>query len=778
MLINVLGLTTALLAVILASAFLIDEYSYDQFHTKKDSIYRLYKKNYSINDGNVTLTTETSGQMGPTMVSDYPEVTSFTRMLPWFDETVISFEDENIYIEHPVFVDSTFFDMFDFKLTQGNPEKALVRPATIVLTQSVAKKLFGDENPLGESVIGLHDQPFEVTGVVEDPPIHSHIQYDVLMSWTTTVPDVGPFQYDFMNNWLGQTVFTYVELAPEANAQLLVDKLPKMMEQYFPERADSYILQLQPFDEIYLHSGNLMTYAYIKQGSFNYVKVFGFTALFVLIIACVNYVNISTAKATKRASEIGMRKVLGANRRQLITQFLGESLVISGFSAALALFLADLLLPAFNQLVGKQLAAASLFQPQLLLALLLVIVLVTLLAGLYPAFVLSAFQPADVLVKSGKSKISGHLPRQILTTIQFGIAITLIIATFLVFQQTKYLQNKELGFDREHIVVMNINNDIENKYESFKQELLQHPDILKASVCQATVGSGTFGTTVIPEGQTNAKSVSIFRTDANFIETMGIKMHSGRAFDPTLSSDSSSLIINKTFADLMSWKNPLGKTIKFSPEGEAYPIVGVTEDFNFEGLNESKVKPVVMYIHPSNFTNVTLRISGKNISETIAYMENLWNKYESRFPFSYYFADSWFDNKYKKESQLLDTVSVFSTLSILLACLGLYGLTAFTIEQRAKEIGIRKVFGASVTQLTFLLNRKFIVLLLIAFVMASPLAYYFLSDWLKDFAYHINIGATPFVFAITLTLAITLLAVSYQAIKAALMNPITTLRSE
>ncbi|MBX2912686.1 MAG: ABC transporter permease [Cyclobacteriaceae bacterium] len=776
--INILGLSTALLVVILAATFLIDEYSYDRFHSKKASIYRLYKKNIGINDGKITLTTETSGMMGPTMARDYPEVKNFTRVLPWFDETVISNKDKNIFIEHPVFVDSTFFEMFDFKLLKGNPDEALVRPSTIVLTASLATKLFGDKNPIGESVIGLQGQSFEVTGVVEDAPVHSHIQFDALMSWSTTVPDVGPFQYDFMNNWLGQTVFTYVELAPKANPVFLVNKLPEMMQKYFPERAETYILQLQPFTDIYLHSGDLMSYAYVKQGNFNYVKVFGFTALFILIIACVNYININTAKATKRAAEIGMRKVLGANRGQLITQFLGESFVITTFSAWLALLMADLLLPAFNSLVGKQLATASLFQLQLLLALVTIILLVTVMAGLYPAFVLSAFRPTDMIMKSVKSKASGHLPRHALTTIQFGISITLIITTFLVFQQTKFLQNKDLGFDKEHVVVMNINNDIKSKYKSFKQELLNYPDILNVSVCQSTVGSGTFGTTVIPEGQSQTKSVNIFRTDANFIETMGIKMHEGRAFNPMLSSDSSALIINKTFAELLGWKNPLAKTIKFSPDGKPYPVIGVTEDFNFEGLNESKVRPIVMYIHPRNFTNVTLRISGKHTPETIAYMQKLWNQYESRFPFSYYFADSWFDNKYKKEAQLLDTITVLSTLSILLACLGLYGLTAFTIEQRSKEIGIRKVFGASISHLTFLLNRKFIALLVLASILAAPLAYYFIQDWLEDFAYHITIGAAPFGAALVLTLVITLFAVSFQTIKAALMNPITTLRSE
>ncbi|MEO1097912.1 MAG: FtsX-like permease family protein, partial [Bacteroidota bacterium] len=353
-----------------------------------------------------------------------------------------------------------------------------------------------------------------------------------------------------------------------------------------------------------------------------------------------------------------------------------------------------------------------------------------------------------------------------------------IICTVLVFKQTRFMQSKDLGFDKEHILVLSLNNSIEEKYETFKNRLLSHPDILKASVCQATIGSGTFGTTVIPEGEENQLSINIFRTDANFIETMGIEMVAGRAFDPLLSSDSGSVIINQTMAELLGWEDPIGRTLRFSSDSPGIPILGVTKDFHFEGLNESKVRPVVMYNFPRNFRNVTVRLSGKNVSETIRYIEKVWNDYESRYPFDYYFADTWFDQKYKKEARLLDTITVFSTISILLACLGLYGLTAFTIEQRTKEIGLRKVLGATVSQLTFLLNKKFILLLLAAFLIAVPVVYYPIKDWLSGFPYQIEIGFAPFVFALSLTGIITLLAVSGQALKAATMNPANTLKSE
>ncbi|MEM8566896.1 MAG: FtsX-like permease family protein, partial [Bacteroidota bacterium] len=439
---------------------------------------------------------------------------------------------------------------------------------------------------------------------------------------------------------------------------------------------------------------------------------------------------------------------------------------------------ADLSLTSFNQLVGKELASYSLYQAGLLSVFGTTVLIVSLIAGLYPAFVLSSFRPSEILSSTGKSKLTGHIPRQVLTTFQFLIALALIIGTVVVFEQTKFMQTKELGFDKDHILVLNINNSIETQYETFKNQLLAHPDILNASVCQATIGGGTFGTTIIPEGQEEELSISIFRTDANFIETMGIKMALGRSFDPNASSDSSSLIINTTFAKLLAWENPIGKTLKFSAEGPEYPILGVTEDFHFEGLNESKVRPVVLYNYPRNFRNVTLRLSGKNISKTIDFIGSVWDQYESRFPFDYYFADSWFNAKYKKEAQLLDTITVFASISILLACLGLYGLTAFTIEQRTKEIGIRKVLGATVSQLTLLLNKKFVLLLLLAFLMAVPVVYYAMENWLSSFAYKIEIGVSPFILALVITALITLLTVSGQALKAAMMNPTRTLKND
>lgn len=778
MLLNVLGLTIAILVSILVGAYVLDELQYDDFHSKKGNIYRLYKRNVNPTTGNETYTTETSGMMGPTIAQDYPEVVNFTRVLPWFDKTVITKDETNVYIKHAVLADSSFFQLFDFKLIHGNPNTALVRPSSIILSESLAKSLFGDQDPVGEMVVGLKDLEYEVTGVVEDAPKHSHIQYDALISWTTTVPGVGPLEYDWLNNWLGQTAFTYLLISPNVNLSSLEKKMQEMMASYFPERANSYFLKFQPFDDVYLGSENLMTYSYVKQGSRLNLEIYVFTSLFILVIACVNYININTAKATKRSSEIGMRKVLGANKSQLVIQFLGESFILTLTSALFAILLADLSFPLFEQIIGTSISTSNLLRPELLLGIIIMVVFITISAGLYPAFVLSKFRPSEVLMSSGKSKISGHMPRQILSTIQFGIAITMIIGTIFVYKQIAFLKNKDLGFDKEHLLILNINNSIRDHAETFRTELLKNPDILMASTCQATLGSGTYGTTVIPQGMNEEMSTNVFRVDEDFIPTLGLQMVEGRAFDGQIASDSLGIIVNETFVKQAQWLDPMNMTIKFSDDSEAYPIIGVVKDFHFEGLNESLIHPIIMFLHPTNRNNVTLRITGNNIPETLSFIEKEWSKYESRFPFLYRFADSWFDGLYKKETQLMDAVAILSTISILLACMGLYGLTAFTIEQRAKEIGIRKVLGATVKNIAFMLNRKFVSLLFIAFIISAPIAYYFIKEWLANFPYVIDITLAPFAIALLSTLVITLAAVSIQTLKAAFVNPVQTLKSE
>ncbi len=776
--INVLGLTVALACSILALAFINDELSFDKFHTKKDRLYRLNKRSLNLNTGVSRLTAENSGLMGPTILDEYPEVENITRVCPWWDDVVMSFDDKNVKVSNFLFVDSTFFDLFDFKLIKGDRNLALVVPSSVIITEDLADKLFGNADPIGQTVIGLQSLEYHVTGVVENPPRNSHLQYDALVSWTTTVPGTGPLPFTWMNNWWAQAIFTYVLTNEGADVDQLQSKLTDFMQRNFPERADQYFLYLQPFQDIYLNSSNLTGIRNARLGSGLYIKIFSFTAIFLLLIACINYININTAKATKRAREVGIRKVMGASRKQLLLQFFGESLLITLLSGLLALLLADLAIPAFNDLAGRHIQIDILLSTKVLIPTVGIIAIVSIVAGTYPALVLSSFSPAKALRSSAKSKITGNAARQVLTTFQFAISVMLITGTILVFSQMEYLNTKDLGFAKDQVLVLNIENSISSKYQTFQNEIESHPDVISTAAGQAAIGSGTYTTTVVKEGDEDELGVRIFRTDGNFIKTYGMEIVEGRDIDTQIASDSNALIVNEAFVNQMGWKEPLNQQVQFNPLGPKFPIIGVVKDFHYNPLTTSTVGPIAMFIWPSNFHNLSVRITGKNIPETLSYIESIWNNFESRFPFEYYFVDQWFNDNYKDQQQLFKTVSIFSLISILIACLGLYGLTSFTIEQRTKEIGIRKVFGASVSSIATMINKKFILLVGIGFLIASPFTYYLVDGWLESFVYRIPVYSWAFIVGGLIVSVIAILSVSIQALKAAMVSPIKSLSHE
>lgn len=776
--INVLGLTVALACSILALAFINDELSFDKFHTKKNRLYRLNKKSLNLNTGVAKLTAENSGLMGPTILEEYPEVENIARICPWWDDVVISWGDKNVKVKDFLFVDSAFFDLFDFKLIKGNQNSALVAPSSIIITEDLAEKLFGKDDPIGQTVIGLQSLEYHVTGVVENPPRNSHIQYDALISWTTTVPGIGPLPFNWMNNWYAQAIFTYVLTKQGVNIDQLQSKFPDFMQRNFPDRADQYFLYLQPFQDIYLKSSDVTGIRNARLGSGLYIKIFSLTAIFVLLIACINYININTAKATKRAREVGIRKVMGASKKQLLLQFFGESFLITLLSGLLALFLADLAIPAFNQLAGRYIPIDILLSTKVLIPTFGIIAIVSIVAGTYPALVLSSFSPAAALRSSAKSKITGNTARQVLTTFQFAISVMLITGTILVFSQMDYLNTKDLGFAKDQVLVLNIANSISSRYQTFQNEIEQHPDVISTAAGQAAIGSGTYTTTVVKEGEEDELGVRIFRTDGNFIKTYGMEIIEGRDLNTNIASDSNALIVNEAFVKQMGWEDPTNQQVQFNPQGPKFPIIGVVKNFHYNPLTTSTVGPIAMFIWPRNFHNLSVRITGQNIPETLSYIESIWNNFESRFPFEYYFVDQWFNDNYKTQQQLFKTVSIFSLISILIACLGLYGLTSFTIEQRTKEIGIRKVFGASVSSIATMINKKFILLVGIGFLIASPFTYYLVDGWLQSFAYRIPVYSWAFIVAGLLVVAIAVLSVSIQALRAAMVSPVKSLSHE
>lgn len=770
-----LGLMTSLLAVM----FVVDEYSFDRFHSKLDRMYRLNKISRD-QDGSTFRNAETSGMMGPTMVSEFPEVESVVRYQPWYNPVVLTQQDRNVELVEKdiLIVDSTFFHVFDFQLIRGSSDNVLTRPGTIVLTEALATALFGQKDPIGQSVIGINNLTFEVTGIAKEAPRNSHIQYKALVSWSSTVPGLGSMPYEWMNNWIAQGINTYVVLKPGTIMETVDAKLPKFMRDHMPTRAENYSLYLQPFRDVYLDADDIRFHGMAKTGSRSYLRVFAAIAGFILLIACVNYINISTSKAMRRAREVGMRKSLGATRRQLISQFIGESFITTLLSAGVGLGLVYLAIPYFNQLSGKSLPFAQLSHPMVLLGSAALIILVSFLSGLYPAFVLSAFRPADVLKAGARNSLSGQLPRQVLITFQFAIAIAMIASTLLVYQQIKFVLSKDLGFDKDHILVVNLTTDMLPKGKVFEQEVARHPSVVSTSLGRTALGFGGASTRVQPEGfPPDQVEVRMFPTDGNFQRTYNLEMAQGRFFDvPGLASDSGAVIINEALARQLNWDKPIGKTIKFDENDVARPVIGVLKDFYFASLYDD-VDPLMMWISVRNQRNLSIRFNG-NPAELISHLEAQWKKFEQRYPFKYTFVDDAFAKAYESEEKLFQTVMTFAGLSLVIACLGLYGMVSFMLEQRKKEIGVRKVLGATVLGLNLMVNRSFLILILIGSLAAVPLVIPMMNSWLNRFAFHIDLGPEVFAAAIVITLAITVLAVSIQAIRAAMMNPAEVLRTE
>lgn len=776
--INVLGLGLGLMASLLAFVFVLDELSFDAFHSKKDRLYRLNKISFEP-DGSTFLNAETSGLMGPTMVTEYGEVEKVVRYQPWYNQVVLTNNDRQVELVEmeSVFVDSTFFDVLDFSLVRGNSKTVLMRPLTMVITEEVAQGLFGNEDPIGKTVTGINGLEFEITGIAKSAPRNSHIQYKSLISWTTTVPQLGPLNFEWMNNWIAQALTTYVLLKPGADANALQSKFKKFMEDHIPTRTSNYQLYLQPFSDVYLSASDIKYHRMAKTGNKQYVYVFSVIAAFILIIACVNYVNINTSKSIRRAREVGTRKSLGATQRQLINQFLGESFLITSVSAVVAIGLLYMVVPYFNQLAGKTLPFELLLSWKVISGLLLLIGLVSVISGLYPALVLSSFRPSEVLKASTKSKIAGNLPRHILITFQFIISIVMLACTLLVARQMKYVMSKDLGMDKEHVLVVNLTNEILTKGRVFADEVATHPSVVSTSLGRMALGQGGSSTFVQPEGfPPDQIEIRMFPADGNFQTTYGLEMADGRFFDPTMSSDSSSLVINEALVKRLNWKSAIEKTIRFQGDSTNYPVIGVLKDFNFSSLYE-EVEPLIMWISPTNQRNLSIRFSG-NPSELLSFVETKWKSFESKYPFKYYFLDQAFARAYESDQKLFQTMMTFAGLSIIIACLGLYGLVSFTIEQRIKEFGVRRVFGATITSLNFLVNKKFMVMVVIASALAIPLVLKLMNAWLGKFAYKIDVGPGIFILATAITLAITLLAVSIQTIRAAMLNPAESLRHE
>ena len=775
--INLIGLVLAITCGWFALVYIQDELKFDQAHTDKDHIYRLYKRNFNPNENIDHFTYETSGMMAPTMKDEFPEVKDFTRFSPWFDAATLSYEEINVATEKFYFADANFFTFFDFPIIAGNSETFLDAPLTMVLSESMAVSLFGNEDPIGKSVVGLHDLNYTITGVFKEVDRHSSMDFDVVVSWSTTVPNVGPLSYTWMNNWLAQSIFSFVKLEVNADPDPLVKKLPEMLGRHFEEKADQYTLQLVSLNEMYL-SGDRIKYSRgTKNGSKTFLIVLGFSALLILIIASFNYVNITLSRATHTLQEVGIRKLLGSTKRHLMGRFMIETFLSTMIAAIISIVIILLNLPKINTLISKELPLIVFFEPLSIGGIILFVLAISMIVGAYPAWILSTPQVSTILKKSVTNRRQGTL-KKVLLTIQYAISVLLIICTIFITRQTSYLENKPLGFEKENVIVIDTNNEVGQNAAVFEQELLKHPNILDASTSRSAIGAGSYTTTILPEGRTEEMSVRIFGVDPGFFDVYGMDTHLGRMFLRGSIADSSNMIVNQAFIDHLGWKDPLGKKIRFRPEGDQYPIIGVVKDFHYNSLSTSQIEPMVLYLNPVTKWNTSIRVGNEDLKSTIEHIEKSWNRLATRTPLSFFFVDDWFNGQYLKEQQLFKIATLYAFISLLLCGLGLYGLTSLQLQQRMKEISIRKILGASVRSIVNMINRQFVIIILISFITMVPIAYYIVSNWLDQFAYRIDMDIIPFFLAGMITLVTSLTIIGILSTLSANTNPANNLRSE
>ena len=785
-LINLTGLAIGLAACLMIWLWVQDELSFDRFHQNAGRIYRVERK-FDFRDlhGQAPIT---SAPYGPALVSDYPEVENFVRIHP----QEISFKDHKnvFYKQHLIFADNAIFKIFDFPLERGDPLTALKQPMSMVLTRENALKYFGTEDVVGKSLTvdwrGTQTD-FQITGILEEVPHNSHFQFDVLAS-------LSSYPAEQMSSWFGNFLYTFVLLEEGSSVPELEGKFSSFMTKYMAadftkvvgpdtDINDVFQLKLKPILDIHLHPAEEFEIG--PQGSLTSVYIFSAIALLILVIACINFMNLSTARANKRAKEVGIRKTVGAFKHQLRGQFLGESVLLAFIALILAVVLIHVFIPVFNGISGKTLTLGMLFHASNVIILAGIALAAGLLAGLYPAFFLTRFDPARVLKGGAKSGTGKSIFRRSMAVIQFVISITLIIGTLIVFKQMDYIQKKSLGFDKENVVIIPADSQqVRQNIEAFRNTLNEDTRIKSFSVSSNIPGSVMFSDTAYKrEGTDDVFSLIFMETDYEFVDTYGFKVTHGRSFSKEFSTDiDGAIMINQAAAREIGFtpEEALGKKLfRFLEvnEFQELSIIGVMEDFHFKSLHKI-IEPCLLVLDPRNFDNISIRIMPGDVRETLGFIEQKWAEIFPGEQFEYNFLDTRIDLLYKSEGQMRNLFLIFSTLSIFVACLGLFGLAAFTAEERTKEIGVRKVMGASSANILFILSKEFAKWVLVANVVAWPIAYFVMTKWLQNFAYQTGVGFWPFILSAVLALLIAMFTVSYQSIKAARTDPVECLRYE
>ena len=784
--INILGLSIGLAICLLIVLFIQHELSYDNYHSKADRMFRMTISG-SIG-GKEIKTAPVSVPAGPVLAREVPGVEATVRL--YGEGTfIVKNATESFKEEQVVFPDSNFFEVFSIPLLKGNPKTVLKEPNTMVITESIATKYFGDSDPIGKSLTigerGLH----RITGVCKDVPSNTHFHYNIFASISGI---------KLREKWLASGAQTYVVLQKGYSIDKLNASMPAIINKYiapeiqeflgitleeFIKKGDKFSFAFQPITDIHLYSH--LESEIEANSDIKYVYIFSAIALFILLIACINFMNLSTAGSANRAKEVGIRKVLGSVQHQLIGQFLSESVLVTFMALLVALAIVILALPYFNQLSGKTFEISVLIKGFMLPSILLACLLIGLLAGSYPAFFLSAFKPVSVLKGKISTGFKSGWLRSTLVTTQFVVSIGMIIGTIVVYRQLNFIQNKKLGFDKEQIIVLQDTYVLGKQLYPFKEEIKKLSQVANATyagyVPAGASNNGNDGFKI--EGSTNPEMTYREKTyyiDDDYLPTLGIKLVAGRNFSKDFRSDSLAVMINEAAAKRFGLKNPIGSRLSTIGNGDpsskrTYTVIGLVKDFHFESIHQN-IAPLVMYYGADNY-QMAIRSRSNDIPQLLELLEQKWKAYTDT-PFAYSFLNDRFNQTYQAEQRIGKLFSIFATLTIIISCLGLFGLAMFTAQQRTKEIGVRKVLGASVMGIVVLLSKDFVRLILIAILIVSPIAWFAMNQWLQDFAYRVEISWWIFALAGLLAIVVALLTVSFQSIKAALMNPIKSLRSE
>jgi putative ABC transport system permease protein len=785
--INVLGLSIGIACSLLIAIFVINEAGYDRFNTKKDRIVRLIL-NGKIGGQEITAA-YTSAAMGPTMGKEFPEVEDVLRMTG-VGPTVIEYNNQTFTEDQMIEADSSFFNFFSIPVIKGDTKNLLNAPQRVVLSESTAKKIFGNENPIDKALkIGSDSVRYIVSGIMADVPENSHFEANIISSFMTDPASKSPI-------WLNNSIATYLLLKPNSSYVTVDQKLPELLVKYigpevqrfmgisltdFAAQGNKYRFYCQKLTDIHLDP--LIQQQFKQPSDPKYLKIFGSIAVLIILIGAINFMNLSTAQAARRAKEVGIKKIGGSSRGMLITQFLSESFILSFISLIIALILIKVTLPYFNNLLGATLHLNLLKNWYTIPVMILFTVIVGFLAGGYPAFFLSSFNPYEVLKGSVKNSMKNGRLRRVLVVFQFAVSILLIVCTMVMYRQIKFMLNKDVGFNKEQLIVINRTEALGKRMKSFKEAVKGIPGVINIASSSAVPGRNNSNSGYMMEGRKD--ETFLMQTnyiDEDYISTYGMTLESGRTFDKSHSTDKGACLVNETAVRNFTIKD-MEKTRFITPgdssQGRFLQVIGVVKNFNFESLR-NPIGPYIFNLKPDQYIGgyLSVKLSALNYASTISQIENKWKEFTENTPLQYYFLDADFEHMYLQEKQNAQMAVIFSILAVFIAALGLFGLTSFTVEQRTKEIGVRKAMGSSIPGIYVVISREVIILVSISALIAWPLIYYIATKWLENFYYKINLGVFSFVAGLTIALGIALITISYRILSAASVNPAQSLKYE